>query len=469
MKPTGSNRLFSILSALIIFISSALLAIWSLRNTIALRNALLALGAVLALFLFWQYARKSHFKNASDRSTPSWTSYIPLILCFVMLIWVVIHYLLFSSEPGQQFQELTSTWVRVLESLLVGAATGLLLKDHPQRAQFLWLGIFGSFVYLLIHYLGMYFQTGLAFMPNYYFSSPFGNKINTVLMGGIFISAICGSAAAALIHNRPNYPWPVYCYWLLGVFTMLFAFTTIIDTRNGVGVGIILITSWLLFVGISKLIQQIRLKKLDWKLGLAILIPTVFIIIFIQQHLSINRGWNHFVDDLAVAIKIDEVPNWQDVKKYGYPNTASGEQVYPNNYERAAWATAGIHSMIQNPLGYGMLEHSLGKVIRKSYPEAMIRSSHSAWIDLGLAFGIPGLLLTLGALISTAILALKSNSPNRLVVIWIVADLLLTFTIAEVSSKHTIEILFFCIALLNTILLGQNNTENQSSRNFISR
>jgi uncharacterized membrane protein len=57
-------------------------------------------------------------------------------------------------------------------------------------------------------------------------------------------------------------------------------------------------------------------------------------------------------------------------------------------------------------------------------------------------------------------LALKSDSPNRLVVIWIAADLLFTFTIAEVSSKHTIEILFFCIALLNAMLIQQRNTEN---------
>ena len=459
MKPIGSNRSFSILSALIIFISTALLAIWSLKNTIALRNALLALGTLLALFLFWQHSRVRGSKSIPTVSPSSWAQYTPLFLSFLMLIWVAIHYLVFSSEPGQQFQELTSTWVRVLESLLIGAASGLVLRDHPRRAQFLWLGILGSFVYLLIHYLGMYFQTGQAFMPNYYFSSPFGNKINTVLMGGLFISAICGSAAAALIHNRPNYPWPIYCYWLLGVLSILFAFTTIIDTRNGVGVGIILVASWLIFVGALKLIQQMKLKKLDWKIGLATLIPAVLIIIFIQQHLRINHGWNHFIDDVTIAIKIDEVPNWQDVKKYGYPNTASGEPVYPNNYERAAWATAGIDSLLKNPLGYGMLEHSLGKVIRKSYPEAMIRSSHSAWIDLGLAFGIPGLLLTLGALLSTAVLALRSNSPNRLVVIWIAADLVLTFTIAEVSSKHTIEILFFCIALLNTMLLGQKKSE----------
>jgi len=459
MKPIGSNRSFSILSALIIFISSALLAVWSLRNTIALRNALLAIGTLTALFLLWQYT-KQRKAQAAQPKTLSLGRYTPIALCFAMLIWVIIHYIFFTSEPGQQFQELTSTWVRVLESLLIGTATGLVLHDHPRRAQFLWLGIFCGFLYLLAHYLGMYFQTGQAFMPNYYFSSPFGNKINTVLMGGLFISAICGSSAGALIANRPHYPWPIYCYWLLGVLVILFAFTTIIDTRNGVGVGIILIASWVIYIGASKLRQQIRSSKLDWKIGLAALIPVLLIAIFIQQHLSINRGWNHFIDDVTIAVKIDEVPNWQDVKKYGYPKTASGEPVYPNNYERAAWATAGIHSISQNPLGYGMLEHSLGKVIRQSYPEAMIRSSHSAWIDLGLAFGIPGLIFTLGALLSTIVLALQSNSPNRLVVIWIAADLLLTFTIAEVSSKHTIEILFFCIALLNTMLLEQKSTSS---------
>jgi hypothetical protein len=252
----------------------------------------------------------------------------------------------------------------------------------------------------------------------------------------------------------------MYCYWLLGVLTILFTFTTIIDTRNGVGVGIILLASWALYIGVTKLKQQFSSKKLNWKMGLATLIPVILIAIFVQQHLSINRGWNHFIDDITVAVKIDEVTNWQDIQKYGYPKTASGEPVYPNNYERAAWATAGIDSLFKNPLGYGMLEHSLGKVIKQSYPEANIRSSHSAWIDLGLAFGIPGLILTLGALLSTIVLALKSHSPNRLVVIWIAADLLLTFTIAEVSSKHTIEILFFCIALLNTMLLEQKNANN---------
>ena len=134
-------------------------------------------------------------------------------------------------------------------------------------------------------------------------------------MGGLFISAICGSSATTLLHNQPQYRWPIYCFWVLGVCLILFAFTTIIDTRNGVGVGIILLSSWALFIGLSKLLRQIRLGKFDWKIGLTIAIPAVLIILFVHQHLSINRGWNHFIDDVSVAVKIDEVPNWQDVKK----------------------------------------------------------------------------------------------------------------------------------------------------------
>jgi len=436
------------MSALIVLISSALLAIWSLSNTIALRNTLLAVGAFIALFLLKQYA--TQHKKADSSSVWSFT---PIILSACVLIWVGVHYLAFSQEPALQLKEFKSTWLRVLMASIIGCATGLVLKNHPQRSQFLWLGIFFSFIYLLIHYLGAYSQSGQLFMQQYYFSSPFSNKINTVLMGGLFIAAICGSAAASLTQNFPTYPKLMYLYWVLAIVIILFAFTTIIDTRNGLGIGLILICAWVIYIFLVKIKRQLRSRKLDWKFGLSILIPLLLISIFIQQHLSINRGWSNFVEDVSIGFQIDAVPNWQNIEKYGYPNTPSGEPVYPNNYERAAWAAAGAHAISENPWGYGLLEHSLGKMIHQSYPDAVIRSSHSAWIDFGLAFGIPGLLLTIGALISTMLLALRSNSPNQLVVIWLAFSLLLTFTVAEVSSKHTIEILFFFIALLNTMAL----------------
>lgn len=452
MKPTGSNRSLPALSVLLILISSSLLAIWSIKNTIALRNSLLALGAIaglLFLIIYPKDARKTAYLGRLSQFTP-------LILSGCMFIWVLIHYLGFSQEFALQSQELTSTWLRVILASIIGAATGLILRDHPIRSQFLWVGLLSSFIYLLIHYLGAYSQSGQAFMPNYYFSSPFGNKINTVLMGNLFISAICGCTADAINQKQSKLPWGIYLFWLLGTLTILFSFTTIIDTRNGIGIALILIAFWVLYVGILMLKRQLVTRERSWKSSIVLVTALLIGIIFVQQHLSINRGWNHFIEDVSVAVQIKEVPNWQDVKKYGYPNTANGEQVYPNNYERAAWATAGIETIAANPLGYGLLEHSLGKLIRKSYPEAVIQSAHSAWIDYGLAFGLLGLIFTMGALISIIIIAAKSQSPQRLAAIWIAGGILLIFTFAEVSSKHTIEILFFCIALLNTMVLKKN-------------
>ena len=449
MKIDRSTRSFAILSALIICISTVLLAIWSIRDTIALRNVLLVLGALVALFLIKQYLKQPQ-KIASN----SIWHYAPIILSACTLVWVGIHYLVFSQDSALQLKDLTSTWVRVLMASMIGAATGLVIKDNPQRSQYLWFGIFCSFAYLLVHYLEAYSQSGALFMPDYYFTSPFSNKINTVLMGGLFIAAICGASATALTSKySPSYPRIIYIYWAIAVAIILFAYTTIIDTRNGLGVGLILLSAWVLYVFCVMLGRQLLTRTLNWKRGLLILLPILFIFIFVQQHLNINRGWNNFFEDIAIGFQIDEVPNWQNIQKFGYPKTPSGEQVYPNNYERAAWAAAGVRTIQENPLGYGLLEHSLGKMIQKSYPEAVIRSSHSAWVDFGLAFGIPGLALVLGALISAIALAIRSHSPNKLLVVWMALSLLIIFTIAEVSSNHTIEILFFCIALLNTMAL----------------
>ena len=112
-----------------------------------------------------------------------------------MFFWVLLHWLVFSQDPALQLHELVSTWKRTLLAFLIGGATGLVLRKRPNQANFLWLGIYASFLFLLGDYLIAAMQTGQIFMPRYYFVSPFGNKINTVIMGIIFISAVCGSAA----------------------------------------------------------------------------------------------------------------------------------------------------------------------------------------------------------------------------------------------------------------------------------
>jgi len=457
MAPIPQHRFFSSLRIAIVFSGSLLLAIWSLKNSIALRNFLLAFGALMALSIFTYQAKLECFNLGRLRTRifrNQLYQYAPLIFSIMLFAWVIDHLIFLSVETSLQLQELKGTWLRAALALITGSAIGLVLQNRLRLTNFLWLGIFCSFLYLLAHYLNVLLESQTIFMVDYYFSSPFGNKINTVLMGGLFIGAACGSSAYAICYEK-NQPWFFHLFWRSGGALVIFSYTQIIDTRNGIGIALILIFIWFIYIVFKKTLQTHALKPLS-----LMIIPLLIVGFFIQEHLSLNRGWNHFLSDIEIGIQIDNIPNWQDVKKFGYPNTKEGEQVYPNNYERVAWATAGVYTLQGNPLGFGLLEHSLGYLVKKQYPDANVMSSHSGWIDFGLAFGIPGLILILGALASIILLAAQSHSIHALTAIWISTSLLLIFTVAETSSKHSIEILLFFIGLL-TLLIAKKSEVNK--------
>lgn len=455
MGPITNHRFFLSLRIAIISIGVLLLTIWCLRNSIALRNILLAIGALISLLIITNKTLRdtnNYLQNKDGTFEVRALSLAPIILAVVFFGWVIIHFFLFSSEISLQLQELKGTWLRAALALLTGSVIGLVIRNSVRTPNFLWAGICCSFVYLFFDYLYALRGSQSLFIAEYYFSSPFGNKINSVLMGGLFIGAACGSSAYAIEYLKKQ-PRALHIFWLSGSALVLFAYTKIIDTRNGIGLALILISAWLAYIAFKKI------KGMNFFQAIfAILVPILVLGFFTQEHLAHNKGWNHFLADVEVGLQIDKIPNWQDIKMMGYPNTLTGEPVYPNNYERAAWATAGMKSLQQNPLGFGLLEHSLGYLVKKQYPRATVMSSHSGWIDFGLAFGFPGLILILGSLVGIIILALRSNSANALPVIWMTLSLLLTFTVAETSSKHSIEILFFFIGLL-TLLLGSKRAK----------
>ncbi len=434
------NTFCSKLDRSFIVLSALLLCIWPLQGTIALRNILLGLGLVAAI-LWWLRCRHTVTLKGSR------ADWLPLIGIDLLLLWVVVHYLFIGADAQAQWSELKGTWLRVLMACAIGIITGLVLQRQISQLSLLWLGIGASFTYLFGDYLLVALNQGTLFMPSYYFSSPFLNKINVVMMGSILVGACAGWIAHYLGSRSVHRTLTPVFIWGVAMVLVLFSYTTIVDTRNGLGVATLVFG---LLLGITVLRHARSLRSLV-VIGLVV----VLMGLFIQQHLKINRGWAHFFDDLAVAVQIDQYPHWQDAKKFGYPTNASGQTVYPNNYERAAWATVGLQTIADHPLGYGLLEHSLEKQVVKKYPDAVIESSHSAWIDFGLAFGIPGLAIVLLTLASLILLGIRTPNLAGATVTWIAISIVISYTVAEASSKHSIEVLFFMMALLSGLLIPQ--------------
>ena len=77
----------------LITISSILLGIWAVKDTIALRNILLGLGFILGLAYIYSAYRKQVFKGIQLKN------WLPIILMSLMLLWVPMHYLFLSRFP----------------------------------------------------------------------------------------------------------------------------------------------------------------------------------------------------------------------------------------------------------------------------------------------------------------------------------------------------------------------------------
>jgi len=250
-------------------------------------------------------------------------------------------------------------------------------------------------------------------------------------------------------------------YWLLGSGLALWAFVYIVDARNGIGLSIILYSFWFmcaLAFFIRSQMRRLNIKSLLVLLFAGIGLCSTLYFAFLQM--KINNGWETLYEDAKIAIQIDRYPHWQNTAKMGYPNRDDGQMVVSNNYERVAWATAGLRAIIAYPKGVGVLSHPFARhpnVSSKNQinPISPRLATHSGWVELGLAFGIPMLTLIFSALLVTFFVAACRPYPAQMTVLGIVVVITTLYMVGEVTTGHGIEILFYLLALLPGLLFTE--------------
>ena len=446
-----------ILGWALILLSSVLFGIWAVKGTIALRNILLGVETVIAII----YCTRFFKTNTQKIPLKYWT---PLILLGLMFCWVIFHYLFLSRFPEQQFHELISTWLRSGLAVIVAIGTGLAIAKRPNTINCLWIGILGSFGYLFYQYIPNALALKSLFAPDYA-NYIFYGKISGVLAGTILIAGLLGTLADTV--RRESWPTTILVslLCLTGLATVLYAYVFIFDTRNGIGLAVILFSALCLVVlgqALRVFFKGVSSRGATALLLLLICAATVFAWFGIE-HIKHNPGWSTMWEDAKTSIQVNKYPNWQNPQAMGYPINPNGEVVKANTYVRVAWGVAGLQIFLaENPLGVGVLKGPFTVLLKEKYPSSgeNMPSTHSAWVELGLAFGYPGLLLMLGAVIATLIVSLKSTSPFSSLTGLFSLGLICLYTVGEISSQHSIEILCFSVALMTALLLQDRTIKN---------
>jgi hypothetical protein len=458
----------------LVLISSALLGIWATMNTIALRNVLLWVGTVIALTYWWNWFKT----NKENQTLPSlsWLYWLPVILIALMFIWVVLHYFLFAQNPQLQFSELKSTWLRSFLAVILGSATGLALNRNIRFMPWLWLGLLLSFVVLVYQYIPKAIAKQSLFAVDWFGDYIFWAKFNGVLAGTILIAGLLGLLIDSIwqgkrkangielksdtnekqTNAKPINRIAMSIYVLSGICLAAYAFVFIFDAKAGVGMAFILIGFWL-GIGLLFILKNAASEQ-DKRTRRAFLTKSLvafFLVLaslswFTVKHIKNNPGWGSLFEDMAMGYQIEKYPNWKDYIGLGEPLREDGSKVEGSTYVRVAWARAGLEVIREHPQGAGIFRHFHIQVKDRAPKIGDIAVyTHSAWIDIGLAFGIPGLFflpIALAALLLGAVISPRIRF--RATIITLVIAILILYLVGEYAFQHGIEILFYLSGLL---------------------
>jgi hypothetical protein len=469
----------------LVLISSVLLGIWATMNTIALRNVLLWVGVLIALRYWWNWFKT----NKANHTLPSLSGlyWLAVILITLMFIWVVTHFFLFAQNPQQQWNELKSTWLRSLLAVIIGSATGLALNRSSRLMPWLWLGLLLSFVVLVYQYIPKAIAKQSLFAMDWFGDYIFWAKFNGVLAGTILIAGLMGLLIDSIWQNKTggktiplgittDQKTPVHTngaivkvgpmsriaipiYVFFGIFIAAYASVFIFDAKVGVGMAFILIAFWL-SIGLFFILKNVaseqnkqRRRAFLMKSLIVFSLAITSLTWLSAKHIKNNSGWDSLFEDIAISTQIDTHDNWKGIGT-AFPLRKDGKPVAGNTYERVALGTLGIRLIALNPIGNGSLR-SLKVDAKKIEPNYRSHSyTHSAWIDLGLSFGLPGLLFLPIAFISILMCAvLNPRVRFRATIITIAIAILILYLVGEYAFNHSVEMLFYLAGLLSGLAL----------------
>lgn len=470
-------------SLVIVLMSSLLLGVWAVESTIALRNILLWAGGTIALYCWASFYLE--LKKKKKQPHLHFLVYLALLLVAAMMVWVLLHYLFFTIDPQRQFHELKSTWVRACLAIVLGSATGLCLLKNRQYLPILWLGLLCSFFVLIFQYIPKALINNSFFGTDHFGDYIYWAKFNGVLAGTVLIAGFLGlfidqfllipkrfnignkfNKQKSISENgmRTNFfavlriglDYFIPAYSLLGIFVVVYAFVFIFDAKAGVGLAVILIVFWVGF-GLMHLLKNANhplhrdsISSISRKALLFFMLILAVLALLTYKHTKNNPGWENLFTDIAISADVEKYTNWHNPAKLGYPKRESGESVRPNTYERVSWGIVGLQLIQEQPFGYGVFRSFAKQLQGKVDHFTSSVYTHSGWIDLGLAFGVPGLvLLPLAILLLMLNAILTGRHPFRGTIISMCVALLVLYSVGEYAFQHGIEILlFFCGLLL---------------------
>ncbi|MEA9568031.1 O-antigen ligase family protein [Polynucleobacter sp. AP-Nickl1-40-C4] len=386
-------------------------------------------------------------------------------LILLLLIWVTIHLFWIGRDYPLQSLEYTKIWKKIALSLPFALGLGLAIASNYcdlRKSRRYWQIIYLGFCLPTLIYFGKFAYAKLVGtygypIPGYLLLVPYGGGEQPFGIPRAWYVLFCLPAfAIALgkiiqIIEQNNFglrsSWPY-----LAILPLTVALFFIEADRFGMVYAMIFLT---LSLGII-LFKYCR--RLSWRGGVMLLLVATISVGLVSLSVSKNPQWKTLVADSKVAAQVDRYDNWKN-RNRGYPINELGQIPTDSNYSRLAWAIVGSRLLIENPLGYGLMSLSFAALGKQKWPDSDLSWTHSAWLDFGLGYGLPGLFLLLFAVMLSWHYSVHSKAPWNLIGRWGLTSMALVMTTKEVSAESAINAIIFLVLWVSALSINNSNPD----------
>lgn len=414
-------------------LSLALLFVWSLPGTVALR-ALLLLGALVAAILFsmrgnWRDDVRQICRDAA----------LPLTLITVLTLWLIGQGLWFAAEPTWSIKELRGQWLPALLALLLGLlvarqnergrlVTAIVLVFTAQAA----IAVGQSVWHWFLHDELLTQQVPLT-----------GGKLEmsfvlNILLAFLVVDLFCRATRRPALLRLPLAV--VVATLLLTLVSSLLA-----GARNGI-IGIIFLSASALSLFVFDQHHRLGFRR-TLTAAVAIMAGVAGLA---AANYHTDPRWQHFSETAQLAWAIDTDTGLHDVEA-AWPRLANGEPAETSAYVRIAYIRTGLRLIEDFPLGYGYGRNAFGHALQ-ARGQPVRGHAHSGWIDLGIGGGIPALALwstLLGSLMWRGWRTFfNDGNAHGLVLFFIATGYAGRMVLDSVNKDHMLQMFLFLIGIL---------------------
>ena len=362
----------------LVALSGTLLFVYTLPHAMALRKFLLVAAFLVSAKAFLVALRQQ--KGEMGSAVASYA---------VLQAWMFI-VALFIAEPSMpSLLEWNGQWLTATLSFVIGAGLAAMLMGASLRNPLPVIALVVAVpVTLLIAANNAAVLYDMLHQGRFITHHP-GITDHTANIGyaiALLEPLLIADLLSRIVRKTPLLPFSA---WLGSVILGLAVFALIAaSSRNG------LLTMLLAFIlGGVMMLSELRKIYSPGQIAAAFLIGAIFIAGYVGAALKSDPRWQGFAETVPVAWDIDRDTRWLDSSGSDLPLSPDEKTVEASAYYRIAWAHEAWRVLLEHPWGTEIARDTFKRLEQAKYGRAGMAHSHNGWLDFGLNFGFPGLIL----------------------------------------------------------------------------